>query len=443
MKTRPRNCSGGSRSFIFTLFKFSVVVFWPLYGGGLAWGQNQVAQPSAATAKAQDQEATYQTALKNGQEAQKEHFFLTALMYYQQALKVKSGDEVATKLQSDMRAEINARLSGAKSPGVATAPPGGAPPVSAPNQNVVTTAPPGGAPPESAPNQNIVSPAAPEQSAEAPRPPPVRRNEISVSGDYFLGQGNVTMPFGFSLGQALGGQNIQPTVAKPNRTADYYGATLSYSYGQTWYLDLTYAHGSSSGNVDVQLGGPGEALPSAFSIKDDWYQAFIRYTFPGLRGKRLWAYVRGGVSYVQAELTDTTVIPALGLYAQTDNTDDLLGNVGFGVGYRLYTSRHVRLGLQVEGEGFYGQRTQKSLETLPEDFGVKFSTATINNDLYGGIGRATVHFEYRFGESQAFRVFADGGVQGTYTFVNYPSGLGTFDELLWGPYVKVGVLFSF
>jgi hypothetical protein len=40
-------------------------------------------------------------------------------------------------------------------------------------------------------------------------------------------------------------------------------------------------------------------------------------------------------------------------------------------------------------------------------------------------------------------VFADGGVQGTYTFVNYPSGLGTFDELLWGPYVKVGVLFSF
>src|ERR1035441_9853159 len=51
----------------------------------------------------------------------------------------------------------------------------------------------------------------------------------------------------------------------------------------------------------------------------------------------------GGVSYVQAELTHTTVIPALGLYAQTDNTDDLLGNVGFGVGYRLYTSRHVRL----------------------------------------------------------------------------------------------------
>src|ERR1019366_3438997 len=142
MKTRPRNCSGGSRSFIFTLFKFSVVVFWPLYGGGLACGQNQVAQPSAATAKAQDQEATYQTALKNGQEAQKEHFFLTALMYYQKALKVKPGDEVATKLQSDMRAEIEARLSGAKRPGTTPAPPVGEPPVSAPSQKVATPATP-------------------------------------------------------------------------------------------------------------------------------------------------------------------------------------------------------------------------------------------------------------------------------------------------------------
>src|ERR1022692_968592 len=106
MKTRPRNCSGGSGSRLLAVSKFSLAVFWPLFAGGLAWGQTQVAQPAAATSNAQEPEAKYQTALKNGQDAQKQHFYLTALMYYQDALKAKPGDEVATKLQSDMRAEI-------------------------------------------------------------------------------------------------------------------------------------------------------------------------------------------------------------------------------------------------------------------------------------------------------------------------------------------------
>jgi hypothetical protein len=310
---------------------------------------------------------------------------------------------------------------------------------------------------ESTPKEETPSPASAVQppATETPTPSPagegtppiqprIRKNEVSASGDFFLGQGNVTMPFGFSLGQTLGSQNIQPTVAKPDRTSDYYGATLSYSYGQAFYIDLGYSQGSSSGNVDVQLGGTDQdKLPSAFTIKDDWYQAYLRYTFPGLRGKRLSAYLRAGVSYVTADLTDTTVIPSLGLYKQTDNTEDLLGNLGFGIGYSLYASRHVRLGLQAEGEGFYGRRTQKSLETLPQDLGVQFSTATINNDLYGGIGRFTARFEYRFGSSGAFKVFADGGIQARFTFVNYPNGLGTQNELLWGPYVKVGARYSF
>ncbi len=281
----------------------------------------------------------------------------------------------------------------------------------------------------------------PEAPVQQPR---TRPNEVSASGDYFYGQGNVTMPFGFSLRETLATENIQPTVAKPDRKSDYFGGTISYSYGQTWYLDLAYAHGSSSGNVDVQLGGPGqEPLPSAFAIKDDWYQAYIRYTFPGLRGKRLGAYLRAGVSYVQADLTDDTIIPSLGVYHQTDKTDDLLGNIGFGLNYSLYGSRHTRLLAVLEGEGFYGHRTQKSLETLPSDLGLTFTEATIDNDLYGAIGRATLRFEYRFGQSGALRAFADGGMQARFTYVNYPSGLGTFDELLWGPYVKAGVRFSF
>jgi hypothetical protein len=283
------------------------------------------------------------------------------------------------------------------------------------------------------------SAAAPDAAPPPPMPRP-RRNEISVSGDYFLGQGNVTLPFGFSLHESgVGG--IQNDAAQPDRTSSYFGGTVSYSYGQAWYLDLGYANGSSSGDVNAKLGGRND-LPSHFSIDDTWYQGYLRYTFPSLRGKKLSAYLRAGFSYVDATLNDATVIPVLGRYHQNDKTQDYIGSVGFGAGYSLYSTRRIRLGLQAEGEGFYGQRTQKSLEVL-EDAGVGtiFKTATINNDLYGGIGRATLRFEYRFG-SGAFRAFADGGFQAKFTIVNYP-GIGSFNELLWGPYVKAGIRYSF
>jgi len=409
-------------------------VFWSLLAGGLAWGQNQVAQPSAATERAGEQEAKYQTALKNGQGAQRQHFFLTALMYYEEALKLKPGDEVATKLQSDMRAEIAARMSDAKSHGTATAPPGGEPPVSAPSQSVASPV---------TPAEQPVPPPATEASSAVPampKAPKATKHEVSAAGDFLYGQGQVTMPFNFSL--AASGLDVTRAVGTPTRNSTYYGGTLSYSYGQAWFLDLSYAQGSSSGNAQVPLGANFN-LPSSFSIKDDWYQAYIRYTFPSLRGKRLSAYLRGGVSYVTADLTDDSIIPALGLYHQTDKTTDVLGNLGLGVGYSLYTTRRFRIGLQLEGEGFYGNRSQRSLETLPGlDASFPYKTADIDNTLYGGIGRATVRVEYRLGRSGLFKVFADGGAQVKYTQIQY-SGLGTFDELLWGPYVKLGVRYDF
>jgi hypothetical protein len=382
----------------------------------------------------------YQTALKNGQDAQREHFFLTALMYYQQALKFKPGDAMATKLQSDMRAEIAARSSGAKSPETTTAPPVGEPPVGAPALNVVSPA---------TPAQQPVPPPASEASStvpEMPKAPKATKHEVSASGDFLYGQGKVTMPFNFSL--AASGLDVTRTVGTPARNSTYYGSTLSYSYGQAWFLDLSYVQGSSSGNADVPLGA-GFNLPSSFSIKDEWYQAYIRYAFPGLRGKRLSAYLRGGVSYVTADLADDSTIPALGLYHQTDKTTDLLGNLGFGLGYSLlpglfgHTTGHFRIGLQFEGEGFYGNRSQESLETLPEfDPLFPYKTAKFDNVLYGGIGRATVRFEYRLGRSGLFKIFADGGAQLKYTQIQY-SGVGSFDELLWGPYVKLGVRYDF
>jgi len=277
--------------------------------------------------------------------------------------------------------------------------------------------------------------------AQMPKPPRVNPHEIFVSGDFLLGEGNVTMPFGFSLAEVpFVGGNVIKSVAKPDRSSTYYGATLSYGYRQSWYLDLEYANGTSSGDTDVLLGTP-PTLPSSFKIDDNRYQAYIRYTFPGLRGTKLSPYLRAGVSYVDAELKDETTIPAPGLYRQTDRTTDILGKLGFGVTYWLHTGPRFRLGLQAEGEGFYGNRSQESTEQL-QNAGFAFPTASINNDLYGGIGRGTARLEYLLGRSTRRKLFGDVGIQAKFTEINYPS-LGSFDELLWGPYVKLGLRYAF
>jgi len=276
-----------------------------------------------------------------------------------------------------------------------------------------------------------------------PETVPQRNHQISVSGDYFLGEGDVTMPFGFSLVRILP-DDVEPNVAKPDRTSDYIGATLSYSYRQIWFLDLAYAHGESSGSADVTLGTSVPPIPSEFQITDDWYSAYVRFEPPGLTGKRLKAYFRAGLSYVTAELTDETVFPALGLYKQTDETEDLMGNLGFGARYILYSTPKVRLNLQLEGEGFYGMRSQESLEELPEvELGVPFEKAKIDNDIYGGTGRFTFRLDYIF--SDALRIFTDVGFQAKFLQIDYSDDfdLGSEDELLWGPYAKVGLIYQF
>jgi hypothetical protein len=268
-------------------------------------------------------------------------------------------------------------------------------------------------------------------------PPKATKHEISVSGDFFLGEGTITLPFGYSIQASLGGTGIEPSVGEADRSSDYYGATLSYSFGQAWYFDLSYAAGSSSGNPII-IG-----LPSTFELEDTWYQAYVRYTFPGLRGRRLSAYLRAGVSLVESELTWTTTLPQLGFYTQDNEAQDLLGNLGFGVRYTIYANRQLSIGLQAEGEGFYGTRTQDSNETLTEDFGLEPVTVSLDNTLMGGIGRGTVRFEYRLGSSGLLRVYLDAGFQAKFTIVDYPDGGGSENELLWGPYAKLGVRYSF
>jgi hypothetical protein len=258
-----------------------------------------------------------------------------------------------------------------------------------------------------------------------------------------FGSGKVSLPLGYSLNKELGGSatSLEGAFSVP-RSSVYYGGTLSYSYGQAWYLDLSIAQGHSSGSESIPTGAEG-TLNSEFSIDDTWYQLYIKYTFPQLRGKRFSAYLRAGASYITSKLNDNGTAPGK-LYTQTDKTQDILGNIGAGLAYSLFTTHRLRVDLQGEVEGFGGERTQQSLESLGEDSGLPSDTANIDNTLYGGIGIATVRMEYRMGKAGLFKVFGEAGIEGRYTLIEYSgSNSGTPSEYLWGPYVKLGLRYSF
>ena len=273
-------------------------------------------------------------------------------------------------------------------------------------------------------------------------PPKSTKNEVSASFDFLYGEGKVSLPLGYSLNKAYNtsGAAIPVGVITVPRNSLYYGATISYSYGQAWYLDLSIAQGDSSGNQSIPTGRFG-ALDSSFSIDDTWYQLYLKYTFPQLRGKRFSAYLRGGASYITATLNDNG---GNGTYTQNDKTDDILGNIGAGLAYNLLATRHhLRVDLQGEVEGFGGERTQKSLETLEDAGGLTPESVNLDNTIYGGIGIATLRFEDSFGKTGLFKIFGEAGIEGRYTLIEYSGGGGTPSEYLWGPYMKLGLRYDF
>ena len=278
--------------------------------------------------------------------------------------------------------------------------------------------------------------------------PKVPQNEIGVAADFMLGQGNVSVPIGYSLDKSSPSSSVKPQAASAERSSIYYGGTISYSFGQAWFIDVSSIQGSSSGNVSFPAfnpAGDGKDFKTKFTIDDQWYQAYIRYAFPSLRGKPFSAYLRGGISYVTADLRVDSTGNGAGRYTQDDTTTDLLGNLGFGVSYRLYTSpnRKLRLAVSGEGEAFYGMRNQESLERLTET-DLAFKKARIDNTLYGGIGRATLRLDYLLGQSRALRAFVEGGAQARYTLISYPNSSDPNpSELLWGPYAKIGMRYNF
>lgn len=308
---------------------------------------------------------------------------------------------------------------------------------SAPAAPKPVAAPKSEAKPETSPQPPMAMPLG---AMGMPAPPKTTRNEIALSADYVLGQGNVTLPFGSGL--AASGLTVPRSVEDADRESTYYGATYAYSLGQAWYIDLAYSTGDTSGNFTINFGGL--PTPMSVSIKDDWYQIYLRYTFPQLRGKRFQAYLRGGVSYVQSDLSADFKSGAL-TYNQQTETGEYYGNLGLGATYPLYRKGRFQIRLNADAEIFAGQRSTDVKESVTlVGLGLvnpPSGTDSFDGLIYGGYSRATIRFQYELTESGLLRAFLDGGGQVKYSQIDYPNGW--FDELLWGPYVRCGLLYSF
>ena len=301
-------------------------------------------------------------------------------------------------------------------------------------------------PPTLANPDSVSQPVASELTMPPPKliAPRVNKNDIGASADFMLGQGTITLPVGYGIQQIPGSttQNNPVQAISGDRSTIYTGATISYSYGRAWYVDLSYEHGASAGSTIISFADFNGTIRANFNYTDDWYQLYVRYNIQDFLSKtRFKAYLRGGVSMVQATLTaDDTA--STQLYKQTDQTQDILGNIGFGLTYSLYSTVRLKVGLQAEGEGFYGIRSQDSTENLPQAYNSPSGKGSINNDLYGGIGRVTLHADLRLGHSGRLKLTTDVGLQIKYTMITYP-GASAPDELLYGPYVKVGLSYLF
>ncbi len=319
-----------------------------------------------------------------------------------------------------------------EAPKPAVAPPEAAPPVVKPPATATTPAP--------------VAPVARPRTTPAPLDDVKPENHdvwLAADGAYLFGDVLVTL--GKSLEKSLvagTAPEIQSIVAP--RQSYYYGGSLSYSYGasRNLYFDVNYARGHSDANAkDLDGGSMGKFDTSDFTVDDDWIQAYVRYSFSELTvGKPYTFYARFGVSYVKTELEMRADIPKLGLYNQSSESTDIMGNIGLGVTYAFVRKEHHRLGALMEMDVFGGQRTQDMTEKLYyQTRGVPVSTDDI---VYGGLGRLTLRYEYVTGKTYSWRYFVDLGGQARALWVNGQEGKENM-EMLYGIYGRLGVKYSF
>jgi hypothetical protein len=287
-----------------------------------------------------------------------------------------------------------------------------------------------------------------------------RLRNVTVYGDYLQGLGHISLPVGY----ALDGTAIGRTVASPDRESTYYGGSVSWQAFERIGFDIAYTQGTSSGNFTFkpeQNGRwPEAAINSTFTLDDTWLQAYMRYKLPPIFGRGIGLYLRGGVTYMDAEYEGRSE-PLQAFYINKGSIRDITGNVGFGIDYGFRPIKGIRPLIVFEGEGFGGVRSREfSEQTLPIS-----GSNSMDNMVFGGLVRLLVRAEYRFGKGERWRAMLEGGVQARMMFESYgtPSDplfddrsspnpvrisddsfvSGTKSDLLWGPYVRAGLRYSF
>jgi hypothetical protein len=276
------------------------------------------------------------------------------------------------------------------------------------------------------------------------------KNQLALSADYFLAEGHIQIPI------VEGTPATLRTVVQGPINGNYYGSTLSYSRGPL-ALDVSYSKANYTGTSENVPAGtfPGfnnsRAVGVGYTRDDDWYQAYVRYFI--LNKKHFSAFVRGGVTYITSKDGVSISQPEF-TYSESDKFDDITGNLGAGVGYTFFRNSRWSLGLGVDGEGFFGERSQTvdvgAFDASVIVKGNSFKEAllggsdTFDNTIWGGTGRASIQAQLFLGKAQSARVFVDGGMEGIYDSVDYSKfQLGSRNELFWGPYVKAGLRVSF
>ena len=290
-------------------------------------------------------------------------------------------------------------------------------------------------------------------------------HEVGVSGDFLYGNGYVQLPIHEALFRGSELQNdvgIGRFTTADRKSALYYGGTLSGSIGKTWYLDVSYSRGTTEGSLN-QFGrlfglpsDDGNTLKSDYKLSDEYYQMYGKYAFPQFSGTRFAAYLRLGATYSEnsARVNYAVVGSVKGEFESRSN--DYLGNIGLGGEYYVYRGDSFKVTTMIEGEAFGGLRTS-SIEEKLNFAGDEFSGAMDQDSLvYGGLGRGVLRLVKTLGQEGRWKLNADVGFQGKYLINEFDSMGNSLEggrgdskqnvhgtELLWGPYGRVGLSYSF
>jgi len=189
-----------------------------------------------------------------------------------------------------------------------------------------------------------------------------------------------------------------------------------------------------------------------------------KYAFPQFSGTRFAAYLRLGATYSENSASVSYSVGQIsGGFESISN--DYLGNIGLGGEYYVYRGDSFKVTTVIEGEGFGGLRTssiQENLDLSAAGRNINFNAAMDQDSLvYGGLGRGVLRLVKTLGQEGRWKLNVDVGFQGKYLINEYDSMANSLTpeylregpgksrqnvhgtELLWGPYGRVGLSYSF